>query len=96
MTREELAQKIRWPSIIWFIGMVNVVAMVPQLYQIWAERRTAGLSLFMFGTILFIQLGLAVNGYFRRDTALIVTMLVSAVISVAIIGSVLYLRSFGL
>lgn len=92
MTREEVAKKIHWDRIIWTVGLVNVVAMLPQLHQIATTRNVAGLSLGMFVTYFLIQVAFSLQGYFRRDKMLMVCLGLSAVVSAIIISLVLYLR----
>ena len=93
MKREEVAKRIRWDSIIWTAGLVNVGAMLPQLYQIVTTRNVEGLSLGMFVTYFFIQVAFSLQGFFRRDKMLMVCLGLSAVVSVTIIGFVVYLRA---
>ena len=88
MTREEVAKKIHWDRIIWTVGLVNMVAMLLQLYQIVTTRNVAGLSLGMFVTYFLIQVAFSLQGYFRRDKMLMVCLGLSAVV----ICLVLYLR----
>lgn len=41
MTREDLARKICWAKIIWFVGIVNPFIMTPQLFKcglLWKRR----------------------------------------------------------
>lgn len=95
MTREKIAKKIRWDSIIWTAGLVNVGAMLPQLYQIAKTRSVAGLSLGMFVIYFFIQVAFSLQGFFRRDKMLMVCLGLSAVVSATIIGLVLFLRGGG-
>lgn len=67
MKREEVANKIYWPRIIWFIGIVNPFIMAPQLYKMWTTMETAALSLGMLTIILLVQTGFALHGFFIRD-----------------------------
>ena len=92
MTREEVAKTIRWEIIIWTAGLVNVGAMLPQLYQIVTTRNVAGLSLEMFVIYFFLQVAFSLQGFFRRDKMLMVCLGLSAVVSAIIICLVLYLR----
>jgi uncharacterized protein with PQ loop repeat len=94
ITREEFAQKIHWSFIIWLVGMVNAVAMIPQLLQIWSTKSTAGLALEMFITYCTIQIALTLEGFFNRNRMLMVCFGLSAIVSMVIIASVLYLRHY--
>ena len=92
MTRDEVAKAIRWNSIIWTAGLVNVGAMLPQLHQIITTRKVEDLSLGMFVIYFFIQVAFSLQGFFRRDKMLMVCLGLSAVVSAIIISLVVYLR----
>jgi len=92
MTREDVAEKIRWGNVIWIAGLVNVGAMFPQLYRIITTRNTDGLSLSMFCMYLVLQIFFALEGYFKRNAMLKWCFAMSAVVSATIITLVIYLR----
>jgi|SRR3989344_2389509 len=92
LTREEVAKKIRWDVIIWTAGLVNVGAMLPQLYQIIKTRNVDGLALEMFVIYFVLQVAFSLQGFFRRDKMLMVCLGLSSVVSAIIISLVLYLR----
>jgi uncharacterized protein with PQ loop repeat len=94
MTREEVAERIRWSRIIWLAGIVNVGAMLPQLWQIIKTHETKGLSLGMVGIYFFIQIAFSLQGFFRRDKMLMWCLGLSALVSAIIISMVVYLRHF--
>lgn len=86
MTREAFAALIHWNAIIWFIGLVNVGAMLPQLVKLIRKPESAeGLALGMYITYFIIQVSFALEGYFRRNTMLMVCMLLSACVSIVVI-----------
>lgn len=93
MTREELAVKIRWPIIIWAIGIVNVLAMLPQMRQLIQTKETEGLSVAMFAIYLVIQIAFAIEGYFKRSRVLLICMTLSAIVTTTIIILILYYRT---
>ena len=93
MTREEFANKFHWSRIIWIFGLINVVAMLPQLWQIITTHETAGLNLGTIWTYFVIQTALSINGFIRRDTMLMWCFGLSAAVSMAIIAVTLYLRN---
>lgn len=92
MTREELAKKIRWSFIIWFAGLINVGAMLPQLVKIIQTKNTEGLALEMFVIYLLVQVAFSLEGYFTRNKMLMVCLGLSALVSATIISLVFYLR----
>ncbi len=91
MTREELSVLVRWPKIIWFVGVVNPFIMAPQIYKIWSTREVAGISLAMLGIITFVQAGFAVHGFFIRDKFVMVSNLAAAFMSIIAMASVLFI-----
>ena len=93
MTREEIAKRIRWPFIIWAIGIINPFFMVPQLCLIWRSGHTEGVSILSLAIILVIQTGFALHGFFMRDKPLMLSNAAAAVVSLATTISVLVLRS---
>ncbi len=96
MTRDEFAKKFHWEKIIFLIGIVNALAVVPQLIQILKTQETKGLSIEMLFVFLFVQIGFTTHGYIMRDKALLYCIGLSAVINTATIASALYFRSQGL
>lgn len=94
-TRDLIAKRIHWSSIIWLAGMVNVTAMLPQLVRIIRTRNIAGLSLAMFVLYFLVQVAFSLEGFFTKNRMLMVCMGLSAVVSGMIIVLVTYLRHFG-
>ena len=92
LKRERIAQKIRWQVIIWIVGLVNVAAMLPQLYRILTTHKTEALSIEMFVLYGVIQLALSLDGFFKRNTMLMVCMGLSSLVSTSIIGCIIYFR----
>jgi uncharacterized protein with PQ loop repeat len=96
MRRAEFAAKIHWEKIIFIFGILNALAVTPQLWQLWETRITEGLSVEMLFIYLSVQLAFTLHGYFIRDRALLYCIGLSAIINTATIASALYLRSLGL
>jgi uncharacterized protein with PQ loop repeat len=92
MTREQVAKKIHWQLIIWLFGFVNVVAMLPQLWQLIATRKTEGISISMFAIYMAVQIAFSADGYFKRNKTLFVCLGLSAVLSAANIVTIIILR----
>ena len=92
MTRDEFAQQIHWPVIIWTMGIINVGAMLPQLVQLIRTQVTEGLAIQMFVIYAAVQAAFAVEGYFKRSTVLMICMTLSAIISVTVIGLIIAYR----
>ena len=94
MTREQLAKRVHWPKIIWTAGIVNVTAMLPQLWQLLKTHETKGLSVEMFCIYLGIQICFCLEGYFKRSKMLFWCLGASAVVSSVIIALIVYYRHF--
>lgn len=95
MTREELAKRIHWQSIIWLAGLVNVGAMLPQLIKIIQTKNTEDLALGMFVIYFLVQVAFSIEGYFTKNRMLMVCLGLSSLVSATIISFVFYLRHFG-
>jgi len=94
LTREQLAKRVHWPKIIWTAGIVNVTAMLPQLWQLLKTHETKGLSVEMFCIYLGIQICFCLEGYFKRSKMLFWCLGASAVVSSVIIALIVYYRHF--
>ena len=79
-------------SLVGLAGVLNVLALGYQLFEIWKARSSRGVSLVMFCLFLFIQGMLTVHGWFIADTLVFQMNLWSAVCSGAILLSILYFR----
>ncbi|MCY4360611.1 MAG: hypothetical protein OXE42_00290 [Gammaproteobacteria bacterium] len=89
MTRDEFAEQIHWPFIIWTMGIINVGAMLPQLVRLIQTQVTEGLAIQMFIIYAAVQAAFAVEGYFKRSTVLMICMTLSAIISVTVIALII-------
>lgn len=89
MSREEIAASMRWPTIVWIGGVINILAGVPQLLQIVNAGSAAGVSLPMFVMLLIIQIIYAMEGYFTRNSKVMVTVGLSGVVSLFVIIAIL-------
>lgn len=93
MTRENFARIIHWQKIIWVFGFLNAAALFPQLLKLFQMNETAGLSIWMFVLFLFIQTAFSLEGFFKRNSVLLVCMSLSAVETLTIILRIVYLRN---
>ena len=94
MTREKFAEKIHWKTIIWLFGLGNVVAMLPQTYQIITTWHVEGLSLGMFITYFVIQVAFSLEGFFSRNKMFMWCLGISSLISAITIGLILFIRFY--
>ncbi|MCX6715113.1 MAG: hypothetical protein NTX72_04840 [Candidatus Uhrbacteria bacterium] len=94
MTREDVAKKIHWRYVIGFMGMTNVVAILPQLIKVLETHQTKDLSLVMFSTILAIQIAFSADGFFTRNRTLFLSNACAACCNASLISLVMYFRSF--
>jgi len=92
MTREQFAQTIRWPWVIWTISIVNPFMTVPQLTKLWLTGQTAGLSFGFLTILFFVQGGFALHGFFTRDKFIMGSNGVAAAMTLITIFSALYLQ----
>ena len=94
MTREELAQKIRWSLFIWLVSIINPLMTVPQLWTVWSTRETAGLSFGFLGILLFVQAGFSAHGFFSRDKFIMGSNGLAATMTLLTMLSATYFRYF--
>jgi uncharacterized protein with PQ loop repeat len=92
MTRQQFASRIRWPLIVWTCGLMNVVAMLPQLIQILSTKKVENVSVSMFIIYEVIQIGFALDGFFKRNKVLMVCMTLSAIVTMSIVCLIVYYR----
>ena len=92
MSRDDVAKRIHWNKIIWFVGLLSPTFMLPQAYKIWDTKNVSGISLNSLWLLLFIQIGFTLHGYFQRDRLLQVSSSLGAMVNIFVIVSVSYLR----
>jgi uncharacterized protein with PQ loop repeat len=92
MAREQVAERIRWPLIIWLVSIINPLMTVPQLWSVWATRETLGLSMGFLSILLFVQAGFALHGFFTRDRFIMGSNGLAALMTLVTMLSALYLR----
>ena len=90
MTREEVAQKIKWDWIIRAIGVINPVFMVPQLVKIWTTGDATSISISAVTLLIVIQSGFSLHGFFLRDKTLMISNCVAAIVTATTTASALY------
>ncbi|HEY4527288.1 MAG TPA: hypothetical protein VJK53_05610 [Candidatus Paceibacterota bacterium] len=90
MTREQLAQRIHWHTVMWCVGIMNAGFMLPQLFQIWESGVTTGLSLVTFVMNAGIQAGFMLHGFFIRNRIVMISNLIALIVSISTILSVFY------
>jgi uncharacterized protein with PQ loop repeat len=92
MTREQVAQKIRWVWIIWVVSVINPLMTLPQLVQLWKTHETAGLSFGFLGILLFVQAGFSLQGFFTRDRFIMYSNGLAGAMTLVTILSALYFQ----
>lgn len=90
MTREKLAELIRWPLVIATIGVLNPFMMVPQLYKLWTTHDANSISLATLGLLVVIQGGFSLHGYFTRDKFVMLSNGAAVAVTIATIASALH------
>lgn len=92
MTREEFVQRFRWNKVMWVMGFVNVLAILPQPISILQSHNASGVSIGMFVMFILVQISVAIESFIKRSYGLMTSMIVSALLSATTIGLVLYYR----
>ncbi|HEY9586164.1 MAG TPA: PQ-loop domain-containing transporter [Candidatus Paceibacterota bacterium] len=92
MTREQFARTFRWDKIMWVMGFVNVVALLPQPVAIVRTHNVSGISVGMFVLFILVQASVATESFIKRSYGLMCSMIVSVLLSMTTIGLVLYYR----
>lgn len=93
MMHKQFVESFLWKAIILMAGLVNAIAMLPQLYSIIITKNIEGISFTMFSLFLFIQICFSVNGFLRKDRILMISLGLSALVSAAIIVSGILIRN---
>jgi len=73
MTREEFAERIHWPQIIWVVIIANPLMIVPQWWEIISTGRAQNVSLLFLMVLLGLQWAWSVHGFFIRDNSVFVS-----------------------
>lgn len=92
MSIQEIADAIGWPTIFWFVGLLNPLALGSQLWTLCREKKTDGISVAMFALFLVIQLGFLFEGLRVGSVQMVMSMGLSAIISASIIIVTLVVR----
>jgi uncharacterized protein with PQ loop repeat len=92
MTREEFSKRFRWNTVMWLIGFVNVVALLPQPLEIIKTHNASGVSVGMFALFIVVQGTVAIESFIKRSYGLMTSMVISVILSTTTIALVLYYR----
>jgi uncharacterized protein with PQ loop repeat len=92
MTREEFLKRFKWDTVMWLVGFVNIVALIPQPMAIVRTQNVSGIAIEMFVLFAFVQTAVAIESFIKRSYGLMTSMIASAVLSVSTICLVLYYR----
>ena len=92
VTREALAELIRWSWIIGIVAVLNSCFMLPQLAKIWMTRDTDGISVITFLLIFLIQFIFFLHGFFIRDDAIMLSNAAATLTSISVVFSTFYIR----
>ena len=90
-TREQFAERIHWPFVIWAISIINPLMTAPQLWKLWQTGETASLSFGFLGILLFVQGGFSIHGFFTRDRFIMGSNGLAATMTLLTIASAVYL-----
>ena len=92
MTREQVSKMIRWPWIIRSFGIINITAMMPQVWHLIRTHETKGIAIWMFFIYGAIQVAFALEGFFRRNNMLLVCMSLSAMVTATYVSLYYYFQ----
>lgn len=92
MNREEFAKKIKWPIVMFWLGLLNPVAFIPQIWSIATTHKVEGISIQMLVLFVIIQAAFFMNGFFQRDCSVMLSMGSSAVLTIVAIVLTFYYR----
>lgn len=92
MTREEVASRIGWYRVVWWVGLLNPFMILPQFYKVWSTGQTTDISMGFLLILVFLQAMFSLHGFFIQDSMVRVSNGLAALSTLAVIVSVLYLR----
>jgi uncharacterized protein with PQ loop repeat len=92
MTRDEFVRKFHWNKIIWVVGIISVVALVPQPLKILQTHSVKDISLSMFLMLIIVQAGFATEFYLKKSWGPMICQSICAVLSMLTVGLVLFYR----
>ena len=92
MTREQFVQKFHWNTVMWVIGFVNVIALIPQPVQIVMTRSSRDVSIWMFVLFFFVQTAFTIEFFLKKSWGAMVSLGVAGVLSLITIGLALHYR----
>lgn len=92
MTREEFSEKIHWRQIIWLIGIINPMFMIPQLVQVVTTQVTDGISVLTLVLLFLVQAGFSSHGFFLRDKPLFISNGIAASVTFLVLVFTLIFR----
>lgn len=85
------------PAIAWFdrliiaVGIVNAIATIPQVLQIWVSQDATGVSLVSWSYYAFAAVMFLIYGFLHRELPIIVNYSVASLLYVlVVIGTYLY------
>lgn len=90
MTREAIAEQIRWHKLVWSAGVLNPFMIAPQFYKVWSTGEVAGISLGFLLILAGLQATFSLHGFFTRDKMIMWSNGGAAVSTLLVILSVLY------
>lgn len=89
MDRGEFLNIAAWRWWMIFIGVINPLFPIPQLYQIVTTGVTEGISIETFVLVVVIQATFSAQGYLRRDRVLFASNGIAALVSSSVVVAVL-------
>ena len=82
MTREEFIKRFQWNKVMWLIGFVNIIALIPQPVAIIRTGVVAGVAWQMFAIFAVVQAVFAIEFFLKKSWSGMVSMSISFCLSI--------------
>ncbi|MFZ3020208.1 MAG: PQ-loop domain-containing transporter [Minisyncoccia bacterium] len=92
MTREEFVRKFHWNKVMWVIGFVNIIALIPQPVQIALTHSSKDVSIWMFILFFFVQVTFTIEFFLKKSWGAMFSLGTSGVLSLITIALALRYR----
>ncbi len=81
MTRDEFTQKFRWHMVMWLVGVVNVIALIPQPLSMLRTGVVAGVTWQTYAIFALVQVVFGIEFYLKQSWGGVVSMALSFCLS---------------
>ena len=92
MTRDNFVQRFHWNKIMWLVGFVNVIALIPQPLKILKTHSVKDISISMFILFFIVQMAFTIEFFLKKSWGPMVSLATSGFLSLITVGLVLFYR----